>query len=306
MLKLMDIEKNPGPESYNDDNPYNPGQQYRFLSEKGKKGVGQQMLFNGDVPREPLLQPCSQNHRIAMYCKQHETLLQWKKNTATWNVRAAISPYDKLQVLVRDLTKFNVDIVCLQETRAIERVSKTLDNYTFLLGGGRRNNANVPSWGVGIGFRNDSGIKLLPEWRLFPSGRIMTADFKLPSKKVIRAVCIYAPASSTPEEQITEFWNDIDDIVPMSNEISCFWGGDLYTCLCDRDRDGASDVLGFFNMELWVSKDNSYSTLHVMLKWSKSPPDTNDCHPSEQHLLATFVNLSETTECMIISSTTGN
>ena len=153
--------------------------------------------------------------------RHHDTVSTQKKNIriGTWNIRTLLHP-GKIGNVKLEMKRLNVNILGLGETRWKNAGISTLDDCKFIHSGGQKHER-----GVGLLLDEEISKCLLGYWTI--SDRVMLVKIK--GRPVnIAIVQIYAPTSESDEEDIGQFYEDLDMAVKQcrSNEV-LFIMGDL-------------------------------------------------------------------------------
>uniref|UniRef100_A0A2C9KQ66 Endonuclease/exonuclease/phosphatase domain-containing protein n=1 Tax=Biomphalaria glabrata TaxID=6526 RepID=A0A2C9KQ66_BIOGL len=111
-------------------------------------------------------------------------------------------------IIDRELSRLNIDVACLQETRLADSGSLTESNYTFYWQGQPEQSPRIH--GVGFAIRNS----LVPCIAMFPIGNERVAHMKFASPQgKANIICAYSPTLAAPEEDKDRFFQALDDVI---------------------------------------------------------------------------------------------
>ncbi|KAF7243714.1 Disintegrin and metalloproteinase domain-containing protein 23 [Varanus komodoensis] len=161
---------------------------------------------------DPIL--CGQTTKMQTKRKRKVTPL----TIGTWNVRtlqdnpSADRPERTAALVTRELTRFNIDIAALCETRLDNegQLTETGGGYTFFWCGHSRDERRES--GVGFVVKNH----LIPILASLPKGvndRLMTMHLPLPRGKQATLINAYAPTMTNLEEVKDKFYEDLDALL---------------------------------------------------------------------------------------------
>ena len=208
---------------------------------------------------------------------------------AAWNVRTLLekgrSHVRPTAIVSRVLSKYNVDIAALSETRVLgeNRIDEVEGGYTFFLKGKPLGEVRVH--GVGIAIRTC----LLPLLEnKYPTGineRLMSVNLQLGSCSltVIRA---YAPTLLAKDDDKEEFYNNLGNLikeVPPSNKLLLL--GD-FNARVGTDADSWDGVLGHHG----VGAENSNGTMLLSLCTRNKLIITNTLFRQKEQFITTWMH----------------
>ncbi|XP_049872896.1 uncharacterized protein LOC126371623 [Pectinophora gossypiella] len=132
-----------------------------------------------------------------------------KIRIATWNLGSLTG---RSQELASTLTRRNINICCIQETRWMGSKSRDLGLGYQLVYHGTNNKQN----GVGIVLDHHFKSRIVNIER--KSDRLMAIKIALDNQPIMNVICAYAPQSGCKDSEKDEFWEEIDEMlvkIPM-------------------------------------------------------------------------------------------
>jgi exonuclease III len=144
---------------------------------------------------------------------------------AEWNVRTLLDrdrskrPERQTALVAKELSRYNIDIAALCETRLAQSDSMIDSGYTFFWSG--KPESERRESGVGFAIKN-SIVHSLEQDPSPISDRIMTMRLPLQRKGFVTIVSVYAPTMSNPEENKEKFYSDLKDTikcVPITDKL---------------------------------------------------------------------------------------
>ena len=136
-------------------------------------------------------------------------------NLAEWNVRTLLDregskrPERQTALVAMELSRYNIDIAALCETRLAQSGSIVDNGYTFFWSGKPENEKRES----GVGFAIKKSIAQDLEQEPSPiSDRVMVLRMPLQKKRSVTIVSVYAPTMTNPDEN-----KDISPIADLDN-----------------------------------------------------------------------------------------
>ena len=271
---------------------------YNFLAKKGKRKLGLRLAWErydihlssvtflfillilcGDVHPNP--GPVLQPHRRH---PQAKSLV-----TASWNVRTLLeknrSHVRPTAVVSRELSRYNIDIAALSETRILgeNRIDEIGGGYSFFLKGKDLGERHLH--GVGFAVRT-SLLPLLNE--KYPNGineRLMTVDLHLDGC-VLTIISAYAPTLCSSNEDKDAFYEQLNEIireVPAANKLLLL--GD-FNARVGKDHESWDSVLGHYG----VGNENTNGTMLLSLCTRHQLTITNTLFNQEEQFITTWMH----------------
>ena len=237
------------------------------------------LLLGGDVHPNP--GPALNTHRRH---PQAEVLV-----TASWNVRTLLeknkSHVRPTAIVSRELSRYNIDIAALSETRILgeTRITEVGSGYTFFLKGKDPGEKHYH----GVGFAVRTSLLPLLEGK-FPNGineRLMTVDLHLEGC-ILTLISAYAPTLCSSDEDKEDFYDSLNSIVksvPQSNKLLLL--GD-FNARVGTDQESWDGVLGHHG----VGKENSNGTLLLSLCTRNQLTITNTLFKQEEQFITTWMH----------------
>ena len=131
---------------------------------------------------------------------------------STFHVTTLDEPHS-LKELVDSASKFNIDVICVQERSLIHEsdydIKTVSDEYTLITSSANRNSAGASESGVGF-LMNKHASKCLKSITAV-SERIILATFLGNPKTTV--VSVYSPTSCSEEDEVVSFYKDLADAV---------------------------------------------------------------------------------------------
>lgn len=167
----------------------------------------------------------------------------------TWNVRTLLDrensnrPERRTAIVARELQRYDIDIAALSETRLADQ-GKLLEDgagYTFFWSGLPKGSRR--EYGVGFAIANHILPRLSDEPNCINS-RLMTIRIRLSRGQFGTFISIYAPTMTHTDEEKTEFYNQLSNIIqttPASDRL--FLLGD-FTARVGRDVSTWRKIIG--------------------------------------------------------------
>ena len=128
-----------------------------------------------------------------------------KVRLASWNIESLIS---KSIELVKSLRRRKISIACVQETKWVGAKAREIDGFKLWYSGSTK-----AKNGVGILVVKDLVDQVVEVRR--KSDRIMAIKV-LVGSVFVNVVSVYAPQVGLPEETKKLFWEDLDEVIPVS------------------------------------------------------------------------------------------
>ena len=130
-------------------------------------------------------------------------------------------PQRRTALVAKELSRYNIDIAALSETRLADEGSLTEQNcgYTFFWKGKAENEDRIH--GVGLAVKT-SLMKQLPDLPTGVNERLMKLRLPLSHKRCATIISAYAPTLTSSEETIEQFYTDLSYIlnhVPAGDKI---------------------------------------------------------------------------------------
>ena len=146
-----------------------------------------------------------------------------KLRIATWNIRTMLDgrdnndvPRRRTALIAMELSRYNVDIAALSETRLSDEGSlcETGAGYTFFWKGYPSGSPRIH--GVGMALKN-SLVEKLTESPTYISERLMTLRLPLARGEYATVISAYAPTLKSDEETKDQFYNSLIDTLSRIN-----------------------------------------------------------------------------------------
>ncbi|XP_072181335.1 craniofacial development protein 2-like [Diadema setosum] len=133
----------------------------------------------------------------------------------------AARPQRRTALVAKELSRYNIDIAALSETRIAEEGSLTepTTGYTFFWKGKAQNEDRIH--GVGLAIKT-SLMRQISDLPTGISERLMTLRLPLSHKRHATIISAYAPTLTSSEEAIEEFYADLSSIlntIPATDKI---------------------------------------------------------------------------------------
>ena len=144
---------------------------------------------------------------------------------AEWNVRTLMDregskrPERQTALVAKELSRYNIDIAALCETRLAQSDSIEDNGYTFFWSG--KPESERRESGVGFAIKNSIAQDLEQEPSPI-SDRIMSLRIPLQKKGFVTIVSVYAPTMMNPDEKKEEFYSALRETiknVPISDKL---------------------------------------------------------------------------------------
>ena len=237
------------------------------------------LILCGDVHPNP--GPVLQPHRRH---PQAESLV-----TGAWNVRTLLektrSHVRPTAVVSRELSRYNIDIAALSETRILgeNRIDEVGGGYTFFLKGKDLGERHLH--GVGFAIRT-SLLPLLNE--KYPTGvneRLMTVELHLDGC-ILTLISAYAPTLCSGDDEKERFYEQLNEIireVPAANKLLLL--GD-FNARVGTDHESWDGVLGHHG----VGQENSNGTMLLSLCTRHQLTITNTLFNQEEQFITTWMH----------------
>ena len=150
-----------------------------------------------------------------------------KLTIGTWNVRTLMDrdnsgrPERRTTLVAKELSRYNIDIAALSETRLAEEgcLTEPASGYTFFWKG--KAMAEDRIYGVGLAIKS-SFMKQLPTLPIGISERLMKLRLPLGRNRYATIISAYAPPHTSPEETIEQFYANLSsvlDSVPANDKL---------------------------------------------------------------------------------------
>ena len=151
---------------------------------------------------------------------------------ASWNVRTLLAP-GKLKMLVDILSRYKVEVACLQETHLKDSGIKIEGDYTFIYSG----RDDIFREGVAIALHKsianmwkDSGSR----WEAI-SSRIIKLSFET-KWETISIVATYAPTNQDTQTNIGLFYQQLQDAIKVKKNQILIIAGDFNARIGHKER----------------------------------------------------------------------
>ena len=174
-----------------------------------------------------------------------------KTRIATWNVRTMNQP-GKLECITREASRLKLDVLGLSEVRWKNSGKCTTDEYVMIYSGHKTEHKH----GVGVLLSKQVAKSVMGFHAL--SDRILIV--KISSKPFnLMIVQVYTPTSTSPEDKIEKFYDDLDAAYKMcgSQEMKIIMG-DLIAKV-GTEQDPLREVVGRYELgsrnergDMWV------------------------------------------------------
>jgi len=130
-------------------------------------------------------------------------------------------PHRRTALVSKELSRYNIDIAALSETRLAEEGSLTelTSGYTFFWKGKAKNEDRIH--GVGLAIKS-SILKQLPEMPVGINERLMKLRIPISHQRHTTIISAYAPTLSSQAETIEQFYMDLSSVlssVPADDKI---------------------------------------------------------------------------------------
>ena len=191
--------------------------------------------------------------------------LRKKTRIATWNVRTMIQP-GKLECITREASRLKLDVLGLSEVRWKNSGRCNTDEHVMIYSGHKTEHKH----GVG-GLLNQQVAKSMMGFHAL-SDRILIV--KIASKPFnILIVRVYAPTSTSPEDEIEKFYDDLDAAYKLcgSQEMKIVMG-DL-NAKVGTEPDPLREVVGPYGLgnrnergDMWVDRCMTHDQV-IMNTW---------------------------------------
>ena len=181
----------------------------------------------------------------------------------TWNVRGLTDL--KAIELVLHMNKYNIDILCLQETRAAASIEYVVNGFVFILSGCDREER---SW-AGVGFIVAPWCKCRIQSYKQVSDRIASLKLKVPGG-VAGVITAYAPHNMRPLDEKVDFYSALDRVYRRcSTNKGKLVMGDLNARL-GRCQPGEEHILGDFTFGRVASHEVERPNRAMLLEFCES------------------------------------
>jgi len=189
--------------------------------------------------------------------ERRRKLKQFRLKIATYNVRT-LSSESKLLELEEELTKINWDIIGLNETRRTGENWKTLrSGHAFYHVG----EEDASTGGIGF-IINKKHINNITNIRSI-STRVAYLILKLSTRYNLKIIQTYAPTSTHSDEEINQFYNDIQTAMDETRTYSTIISGD-FNAKMGIKSDETEISLG--NFGTGVRNERGQTLLNFLLK----------------------------------------
>ena len=177
--------------------------------------------------------------------------LRMKTRIATWNVRTMNQP-GKLECITREAIRFKLDVFGLSEVRWKNSGRFTTDEHVMIYSGHQTEHKH----GVGV-LLSKQVAKLMMGFDALSDRILLVKIVRKPFDLVI--VQVYAPTSTSPEDEIEKLYDDLDSAYKMcgSQEMKIVMG-DLNAKVV-TEQDPLPEVVGRYGLgsrnergDMWV------------------------------------------------------
>lgn len=213
---------------------------------------------------------------------------------AKWNVRTLMDregskrPERQTALVAKELSRYDIDIAALCETRLPEYDSIVENGYTFFWSGKAENEKRES----GVGFALKNAIAQSLEQDPTPiSDRIITMRLPLLKKCYVTIMSVYAPTMTNPDENKEEFYSNLRDTIKnVPNTDKLIIAGD-FNARVGMESENWPDVLGIHgngkcnsNGELLLEFCSEYRLVITNTFFRHKPHhQTTWMHPRSKH-----------------------
>ena len=161
-----------------------------------------------------------------------------RTNIASFNVRGLVDPNEQANLL-KDMTKYKVDICCLQETKISELSDETRDKYRLILLPGKQ----CRHYGLGFAI-NEFWSQRLESYE-YVSDRIAVATFKTSKRTTMKIINIYAPTQAKANENRSireEFYDQLEATLDKIGKHTTLYIAGDFNSKIGADRSDAACI----------------------------------------------------------------
>jgi len=148
-------------------------------------------------------------------------------NVGSWNVRGLSKPH-KQSLLSKDCLRYQLDVVCLQETKCTVRSDQRLSKYRLII------MQQVNSYHGGLGFIISPKVLPWIKSYMYISDRVAYLDLQIPSQnggevnyRIINAYGPTEPRATADPPLATTFYRDLKRAYDVPSRYEVYFGGDF-------------------------------------------------------------------------------
>ena len=155
-------------------------------------------------------------HKRELLCSQNSRKIRKKFTFGSWNVRTLQdnndAPERKTAVVALELSKYNIDIAALSETRlpGISQFKEEKGGYVFFTSGKSPDEPRLSGVGFAVKSELASSLQSLPKGL---SDRIMTLTLELELDTRVTLVSCYAPTMNRPVQEKDDFYQHLREVI---------------------------------------------------------------------------------------------
>ena len=163
--------------------------------------------------------------------------------TGLSNDLETISDVRKTAIINNELSRLQIDIAALQETRLADTGCLKESDYTFFWHG--KKEEEVREYGVAFAVRNT----LLDKMQLGSTGTERLLSLRLnTSEGPVNLLCVYAPTLSAPADVNDNFYGQLDSFIKEFNKQEALIVLGDFNARVGSDNDAWPDCLGHFGI----------------------------------------------------------
>ena len=213
--------------------------------------------------------------------------LSEKTRIATWNERTMYQQ-GKFECIQREANRLKLDILGLSEVRWTKSGKLTTDDHVMVYSCHKKEHKN----GVGVLLIKQVAKSMMGVYALFVRVLILKIASK-PFNLVI--IQVYAPTSTSPDEDIEQFYNDLDSVHKQAGSQDMIIDMGDSNAKVGNEQDPLPEVVGFHGLgsrnergDIWVhwctTHDQHFQHNNSHLYTWKSPGDgaRNQIHHNQQ------------------------